>query len=260
MDVPPMEFSLDTDIWESNPNRAASRQISTEKQAALSTLIDELLDKEVIRPSKATAWSQVHLVRKPSGGWRFTIDYRALNKVITNEGWQIPNMKEMLQRIGSLKPSVFGVADLTQGFYQMPLHKNCWAATAFISFRGIYEWTRVPMGLLPSANFFQKSMSVHILNGPLYRTCEVYIDDLLFHGQNDEDFVRNTREIFEICRNKGVILSAKKLVIGMTKVPFVGNEVDSLGLNMSQACIDSTIAFTKPATLKELSSFLGLVN
>ena len=119
-----MEFSLDTDIWESNPNRAASRQISTETQA-LSTLIDELLEKEVIRPSKATSWSQVHLVRKLSGGWRFTIDYRALNKVITNEGWQIQNMKEMLQRIGSLKPSVFGVVDLTQGFYQMSLHKNC---------------------------------------------------------------------------------------------------------------------------------------
>jgi len=26
-------------------------------------------------------------------------DYRALNKVIMNEGWQIPNIKEMLQRI-----------------------------------------------------------------------------------------------------------------------------------------------------------------
>ena len=117
------------------------------------------------------------------------IDYRALNKVITNEGWQIPNMKEMLQRIRSMKPSVFGVADLTQGFYQMPLHKDGWATAAFISFRGIYKWTRVQMGLLPSANFFQMSMSVHILNGPLYRTCEVYIDDFLFHEQNDEDFV-----------------------------------------------------------------------
>ena len=200
------------------------------------------------------------MVRKPSGGWRFTIDYRALNKVITNEGWQIPNMKDMLQRIGSLKPRVFGVADLTPGFYQMPLHKDCWAATAFISFRGIYEWTRVPMGLLPSANFFQKSMSVHIFNGPLYRTCEVYIDDLLFHGQNDEDFIINTRQIFQICREKGVILSAKKLVIGMSSVPFVGHEVDSVGLNMTQARIESTVAFTKPGTLKELSSFLGVVN
>jgi len=84
-------------------------------------------------------------------------------------------------------------------------------------------------------------MSVHILNGPLYRTCKVYIDDLLFHGQNCEDFILNTREIFETCKNKGVILSAKKLIIEITKVLFVGHEVDSRGLNMSQARIDSMI-------------------
>ena len=41
----------------------------------------------------------------------------AKHKVITNEGWKILNMKDMLHRIGSLKPRVFGVADLTQGFY-----------------------------------------------------------------------------------------------------------------------------------------------
>jgi hypothetical protein len=125
MDVPPMEFDVDKKLLEASENRLASRQISIEKQTALSTLIDELLERDVIRPSKATAWSQVHLVRKPNGGWRFTIDYGTLNKVITNEGWQIPNMKDMLQRIGSLKPKVFGVADLTQGLYQMPLDERC---------------------------------------------------------------------------------------------------------------------------------------
>ena len=116
------------------------------------------------------------------------------------------------------------------------------------------------MGLLPSANFFQKSMSVHVFNGPLYRTCEVYIDDLLFHGQDDEDFVINTRQLFQICRDKGVLLSAKKLVIGVSSVQFVGYEVDSAGLNMTKARIESTVAFTKPGSLKELSSFLGVVN
>ena len=84
MDVPPMEFTANVARWETNTNRVASRQVSTEKQTVLSALIDELLEMGVIRPSKTTAWSQAHLVWKPSGGWRFLIDYRALNKVTTN--------------------------------------------------------------------------------------------------------------------------------------------------------------------------------
>ena len=67
---------------------------------------------------------------------------------------------------------------------------------------------------------------------------------------------RNLRDL----QKQGSHSQRKKLVIGMTKVPIAGHEVDSLGLNMSQARIDSTIAFTKPASFKELSFFLGLLN
>ena len=55
-----MEFKVDEKSWERSVNRMASLQNSIEKQ--VKTLIDELLEKEVIRPSKATTWSQVHLV------------------------------------------------------------------------------------------------------------------------------------------------------------------------------------------------------
>ena len=139
MSVPPMEFTVDATLWEAPAHRLPSHHISVEKHAALYKLIDDLLDLEVIQPSRTTAWSQVHLVRKPSNDWRFTVDFRNLNKVISNEGWQIPNMKEMIERIGSLRPSRFSIADLTSGFFQMPLNETCLPFTAFITFRGIYE-------------------------------------------------------------------------------------------------------------------------
>ena len=45
----------------------------------------------------------------------------------------------------------------------------------------------------------------------------------------------------------------------MSSVQFVDHEVDSAGLNMTKARIESTVAFTKPGSLKEkLSSVLGL--
>ena len=83
-------------------NRLSSRHISVGKNASLNKMTHDLLDLEVIQPSQSTAWSQVHLVRKQSNGWRFTMDFRNLNNVISNEGWKIPNMKEMIECIGSL--------------------------------------------------------------------------------------------------------------------------------------------------------------
>jgi len=87
MAVPPMHFTVDMDGWEVPASRLPSRHISVEKHVALNKMIDDLLDLQAIQPSRATAWSQVNLVHKPTNGWQFTVDYRTLNKVITNEGF-----------------------------------------------------------------------------------------------------------------------------------------------------------------------------
>ena len=110
-------------------------------------MIDDLLHLQVIQPSKATAWSQVHLARKPSGGWRFTVDYQGLNKVISDEGWQTPNIRDMLMRIGHQRPKRFAVADLTLGFFQMPLHEDCRRYTVcFYFFSGDLRMDSSPHG------------------------------------------------------------------------------------------------------------------
>ena len=54
MDVPPMEFTIDHTMWETNQNIEASRDVYTEKHFALNVLLDKLLDLGVIQPSKTT--------------------------------------------------------------------------------------------------------------------------------------------------------------------------------------------------------------
>ena len=63
MSVPPMEFTVDVKRWEALANRLPSRHISVGKHAAFYKMIDDLLNLEIIQPSRAIAWSQVHLVR-----------------------------------------------------------------------------------------------------------------------------------------------------------------------------------------------------
>ncbi len=76
----------------------------------------------------------------------------------------------------------------------MSLDDECRRATAFITFRGIYEFTRVPQGLLPSANYFQQTMTEVVLPGLTYNTCEDYIDDLLVVGSSEVEYIDSLRQ------------------------------------------------------------------
>ena len=55
-------------------------------------------------------------------------------------------------------------------------------------------------------------------------------------------------------------LNAKQLVLGFDTVPFVGHKISAPGIDMSKKRIENAISFSKPNSLKELQSFLDLVN
>jgi hypothetical protein len=63
------------------------------------------------------------------------------------EGWHIPNIHQIINRIGTLKPKVFGIIDFTAGYHKTPQHPDSKEYTAFITQYGLFEWNRVAMGL-----------------------------------------------------------------------------------------------------------------
>jgi hypothetical protein len=60
------------------------------------------------------------MVPKKPSGWRFTCDFRELNANTVPMSWPIPNIREMLDRIGQKRPKFFAKMDLTSGYHQMP--------------------------------------------------------------------------------------------------------------------------------------------
>ena len=54
------------------------------------------------------------MVPKPDGTFRMCFDYRALNDCTADTSWPTPNIAEMLRKIGSQKPKIFAIMDLTQ--------------------------------------------------------------------------------------------------------------------------------------------------
>ncbi len=190
----------------------------------------------VIKESRATEWSQVHLVPKPTPegqpqNWRFTLDFVRLNSATTGglEGWPIPNIQQIINRIGTLKPKVFGIIDLTAGYHQTPLHPDSQECTAFITQYGLSEWNRVAMGLKGSGPFFQRSMANKVLAGYITRICEIYIDDVLIHGPTDNEYLGNTREVLRRLREKKVTANPAKTRLCLKEVEYVGHLISSTG-------------------------------
>jgi hypothetical protein len=107
--VEPLKVDIDWDKWRIPKNGGPPRPQSTEK-------IERMLELDLIEPSKSPYYSHVHLLRKPTGKWRFCIDFCTINDLCGNIRWPIPNIAQALKRIGSKKPKVFAKFDMTDGF------------------------------------------------------------------------------------------------------------------------------------------------
>ena len=258
--VPLFELKVDTAKWLANAAGKAPRQMSKEKMKETERQIQSMLSLELIRESHASAVSHVMLAPKPGGKWRFCVDYRTLNLFSETTKWPIPNIKMMLERIGNKRAKFFGILDLSQGFYQVPLSEHSKALTAFITWCGTYEWNRLPMGIKGAPPFFQQIMATIVLASLIYVICELYIDDILLHAQTEDEFCANLTTILDRCRQYNIKLNPKKCCLGMSEVEYVGHTVNETGMHFKRSKLDSVLNFELPTYGKQLKSFIGFCN
>ncbi len=234
--VEPMKIVIDEDKWRLPCNRQPPRRHSEGKQKDIRKQVDALLKLGVIKESKATEWSQVHLVPKPTPEgapqkWRLTLDFVRLNAA--TGGLPIPNIQQIINRIGTLKPKVFGIIDFTAGYHQTPLPPDSQEYTAFINQYDLFEWNRVAMGLKGSGPFFQRSMANNVLQGYVTRICEIYIDDILLFGTTDDEYIDNTRKVLTRLRAGQVTANPEKTELGLDEVEYVGHLISSTGTSFT---------------------------
>ena len=258
--IPPFGLDVDHILWHIFKNRVAPRQQSTRKQAEIRRQIEAMLKAGIITKSNASYYSQVILALKPDGTFRFCIDYRNLNDATKPASWPIPHIRQMLGRLGAHKADTFGVIDLTAGYHQAPLKMNTRAYTAFTTFMGVYEFTRLPFGPKRAPSYFQEVMASDVLRGLIYRTCEVYLNDIIVFGNGHEEFCQRLDEIFERLEEFNISLKAAKLKLGVNKVEYVGRQISKEGISMSSKKIRGVTDFPMPRKMTELRSFLGLTN
>ena len=258
--VAPLHLDVDLASWETPRNAGPPRVQSEIKQLEIKKQIDKLLILGIVQPSQAPYYSHPHLIPKPDGTWRFCVDYRQLNNASKSLGWPIPNIDLLLRRVGKHQPKYFGKFDLTSGYHQTAIHENSRHLTAFITAFGTYEWKRCPFGLKGAPSYFQRCMQTEVLGPLLYKVCEAYLDDILFWGQSEEEYLQHLEMILERLSSKNIIINPKKCSFGLEEIEYTGHVLDQTGLSFSAKKKSQIVDFIQPETQKDLKSFLGLAN
>jgi len=260
--VKPFSLRVDQQSWETRGNRSPPRRLDNTREAELRKQIDLLLRLGVIRESRAGFYSHAFVVPKPGKKWRLVLDFKPLNKVSEVEsGWGIPNIQDIMRRLGGHRPKYFAVMDLTAGFHQTPIDEESRKYTAFkTSWGGVYEWCRLPMGLKGAPAYFQSAMATEVLGGLVMNICEIYLDDVIVFADTQLSLVQRLKQCFERFREKGISLNPSKCKLGVTSVEYCGHLIDKDGLHFTQPKLETVADFPTPETQHQLRSFLGLAN
>nr|KYP62982.1 Transposon Ty3-G Gag-Pol polyprotein [Cajanus cajan] len=107
--------------------------------------IEELLEKQMIRPSVSPWGAPVLLVKKKDGGVRLCVDYRQLNKLTIKNKYPLPRIDDLMDQLRGA--SIFSKIDLRSRYHQIRVKEEDIPKIAFRIRRFIEGFSKIVMPL-----------------------------------------------------------------------------------------------------------------
>ena len=195
---------------------------SPDKRAIIDDMVQEYLDLGFIEPSTSEWRSPVVLVKKADGSWRLCCDYRKLNTVTRPQSFPLPRLEDVWDAIGETKAKVYSVLDMSNGFHQCAMDPASVHKSAFVTQNGQFQWNVLPYGLCNSPITFMRTVH-QVLRGLLFKTCVVYVDDIVVYSNNMADHLTHLQEIFDRLKKAGLKLKPSKCHFAAKEVKYLGH-------------------------------------
>ncbi|GKA90738.1 putative reverse transcriptase domain-containing protein [Tanacetum coccineum] len=183
------------------------------------------------------------------------IDYRELNKLTVKNRYPLPRIDDLFDQLqGS---SVYSKIDLRSGYHQLRVRDEDIPKTAFRTRYGHYEFQVMPFGLTNAPAVFMDLMN-RVCRPYLDKFVIVFIDDILIYSKTKEEHDAHLRLILELLKKEELYAKFSKCDFWLSKVQFLGHVIDSEGIHVDPAKIESIKDWESPKTPTEIRQFLGL--
>nr|GEZ43027.1 putative reverse transcriptase domain-containing protein [Tanacetum cinerariifolium] len=157
-------------------------------------------------------------------------NYRELNKLTVKDRYPLPRIDDLFDQLqGS---SVYSKIDLRSGYHQLRFREEDIPKTAFRTRYGHYEFQVMPFRLTNAPAVFMDLMNRH---------------------------EEHLKAILELLKKEELYAKFSKCEFWIPKVQFLSHVIDSQGIHVDPAKIESVKDWASPKSLTEIHQFLGLV-
>ncbi|KAL0539863.1 hypothetical protein IC582_024084 [Cucumis melo] len=220
-----VEFAIELEPDTVPISRAPYRMAPAELKE-LKVQLQELLDKGFIRPSVSPWGAPVLFVKKKDGSMRLCIDYRELNKVTVKNRYPLPRIDDLFNQLQGA--TVFSKIDLRSGYHRLRIKDEDVPKTAFRS---------------------REFLDTFVI---------VFIDDILIYSKTEAEHEKHLRMVLQTLRDNKLYAKFSKCEFWLKQVSFLGHVVSKAGVSVDPAKIEAVTGWTRPSTVSEVRSFLGL--
>ncbi|GJU43818.1 putative reverse transcriptase domain-containing protein [Tanacetum coccineum] len=195
--------------------------------------IDLVLGAAPIARAPSSPWgAPVLFVKKKDGSFQMCIDYRELNKLTVKNRYPLLRIDDLVRE-----------EDIPK--------------TAFRTRYGHYKFQVMPFGLTNAPTVFMDLMN-RVCKPYLDRFVIVFIDDILIYSKSRKEHEGHLKLILRLLKREELYAKFSKCKFWLSKVKFLSHVIESEGIHVDPAKIESIKDWASPKTPTKIHQFLGL--
>ncbi|XP_020236380.1 uncharacterized protein LOC109815959 [Cajanus cajan] len=212
-----LEFSIDL-IPGAGPVSISLYRMAPAEFSELKKQVEELLEKQMIRPSVSPWGAPVLLVKKKDGGVRLCVDYR---------------------------------------YHQIWVKEEDIPKIAFRTRYGHYDYVAMPFGVTNAPAIFIDYMN-RIFRPFLDKFVVVFIDDILVYSGSMEEHKEHLKIVLQVLKEKQIFAKLSKCEFWLSEVKFLGHVISAQGIAVDPTKVEAVLRWERPKSVTEVRGFMGL--
>ena len=250
-----LQHTIDTSS--DKPILQRPRRLPIHVQAEVQMMIEDMVKCGIIQPSRSPWCAPIVVVTKKNGTKRLCVDFRKLNNITVRDSYPLPRIEDVLNVLAGCR--YFSALDMKSGYHQVEVAPADRPKTAFSVGTGLYEWIRMPFGLVNAPATFSRLMCT-LLADLSFEEVISYLDDVLIYSKTFNAHLTTLRRVFSRFREANLKLSPEKCKWFQKQTEFLGYLITENGVRTHPDKIEKIKFFSTPSNIKAVRSFLGLAS